>query len=55
MIHNHPSGDRTPSSTDIAMTHKVLEAEQNVEVTLHNQIVIGQSGHASSKSMGLLQ
>ncbi len=55
MVHNHPSGDPTPSSADIAMTHKVLEAGQSVGVALHDHIVIGRGEHASFKSMGLLQ
>ncbi len=54
MVHNHPSGDPTPSSADIAMTNQVVAAAQGLGISLHDHIVIGRGGNASFKSLGLL-
>ena len=54
MVHNHPSGDPTPSKADIEMTNQVKEAGEKLGVILHDHIVIGRSGDASFKSIGLL-
>jgi len=54
MVHNHPSGDPTPSRADIEMTRQVREAAKAVGIVLHDHLIIGRAGHASFKSMGLL-
>ncbi len=54
MVHNHPSGDPTPSRADIDMTAEVAEAGEKLGIVLHDHIIIARSGHASLKSMGLL-
>ena len=54
MVHNHPSGDTTPSRADIEMTRQVKEAARAVGIALHDHLIIGRSGHASFKAMGLL-
>ena len=54
LVHNHPSGDPTPSQADIAMTREVQRATAAIGVTLHDHLVIGRSGHTSFKSLGLL-
>jgi len=54
MMHNHPSGDPTPSRADVEMTKAVREAARAVGVTLHDHLVIGRGRHASFKSLGLL-
>ena len=54
MVHNHPSGDPTPSRPDIEMTKLVRDAARAVGITLHDHLVIGKKGHVSFKSMGLL-
>ncbi len=54
MVHNHPSGDPTPSRADIEMTRQVREATRAVGIALHDHLVIGRSGHASFKALGLL-
>jgi DNA repair protein RadC len=54
MVHNHPSGDPTPSRADIEMTRQVREAARAVGIALHDHLIVGRSGHASFKAMGLL-
>jgi len=54
MVHNHPSGDPTPSAGDIEMTRAVAKAVSAVGVALHDHVVIGRGRHASFKSLGLL-
>lgn len=54
MVHNHPSGDPTPSKADIDMTRAVAKAAEAVGVVLHDHIVVGRTGHASFKGLGLL-
>jgi DNA repair protein RadC len=54
MVHNHPSGDVTPSKADIDMTRAVRDAVKAVGITLHDHLVIGRGRHASFKNLGLL-
>jgi DNA repair protein RadC len=54
LVHNHPSGDPTPSSADIRMTQEVREAAERLGIVIHDHLVIGRNGHASFKSLGLL-
>jgi len=54
LVHNHPSGDPTPSPSDIEMTKQVKNAVRAVDISLHDHIIIGRGKHASLKSMGLL-
>ena len=54
LVHNHPSGDPTPSRADIDMTKEVAEAAQRLGIQVHDHVVIARSGHASFKSLGLL-
>ena len=54
MVHNHPSGDPTPSRADIDMTRKVKDAATAVGLTLHDHIIVARDGHTSFKSQGLL-
>lgn len=54
MVHNHPSGDTTPSRADIDMTRQVRDALKVVGVTLHDHLIIGRGGHHSFKATGLL-
>jgi DNA repair protein RadC len=53
-VHNHPSGDPTPSQADVAMTKVLAEALQPLGITVHDHVVIGKQGHASLKALGLL-
>ena len=54
MVHNHPSGDPTPSKGDVEMTKEVREAGEKLGIALHDHLIIGRRGHASFKSLGLL-
>ena len=54
VVHNHPSGDPTPSSADIAMTREVKDAAEKLGITVHDHVVIAKGGHASFRSLGLL-
>jgi DNA repair protein RadC len=54
MVHNHPSGDVTPSRADIEMTRAVREAAKAVGISLHDHLVFGRGRHASFKNLGLL-
>jgi len=54
MVHNHPSGDPTPSRADIEMTREVRDAAEKLGIAVHDHIIIARGGHNSFKSMGLL-
>jgi len=54
LVHNHPSGDPTPSRADIDMTREIAAAAKALKIAVHDHLVIGRSGHASFKSLGLL-
>jgi DNA repair protein RadC len=53
MVHNHPSGDPTPSKADIEMTRAVALAAATLGLEVHDHLIIGRNGHASLKSLGL--
>ncbi|MDH3658803.1 MAG: DNA repair protein RadC [Alphaproteobacteria bacterium] len=54
MVHNHPSGDPTPSRADIEMTKQVEAALAPIRVALHDHLIIGKDRHLSFKSEGLI-
>ncbi len=54
LVHNHPSGDSTPSKADIAMTREIVTAAKALGIAVHDHLVIGRAGHSSFKSLGLL-
>lgn len=54
LVHNHPSGDPTPSQADITMTLQVQEAAQVLGITLHDHLIIGKSRELSFRSAGYL-
>lgn len=53
LVHNHPSGDPTPSSADIEMTRQVVEAGRALRISVHDHLVVGREGVASFKALGL--
>ncbi len=54
LVHNHPSGDTTPSRADIQMTHKIIEAATPLGITVHDHIIIGREEHSSLKGLSLI-
>ncbi len=54
LVHNHPSGDPTPSRADIAMTAEVKAAAKALEITLHDHLIIGNGRQLSFRREGLL-
>ncbi len=54
LVHNHPSGDPTPSGADIEMTRQIVETAKGLGITVHDHIIIGREGHASLQGLGLM-
>jgi DNA repair protein RadC len=54
LVHNHPSGDPTPSSADVDMTRQVVEAARPLRIAVHDHLVVGRDGVASFKALGLI-
>ncbi len=54
LVHNHPSGDPTPSQDDIAMTREVNNAARALGITLHDHIIVGNGAWLSFRRQGLL-
>lgn len=54
LLHNHPSGDPTPSKADIDITKKIIDAANTVSVQVHDHVIITQTGHYSFKSFGII-
>ena len=52
LVHNHPSGDPTPSKTDIAVTQDIKKATAALGVALHDHVIIGRNGHISLRDLG---
>jgi DNA repair protein RadC len=54
LVHNHPSGDPTPSSADVKMTREIIEMAKPLGITIHDHIIVGREGHASLKGLRLI-
>ncbi len=54
LVHNHPSGDPTPSRTDIEMTQRVVAACRAIDVTVHDHVIIGKAEETSFQAIDLL-
>jgi DNA repair protein RadC len=54
LVHNHPSGDPTPSQADIQMTKEIVAIAQPLGISVHDHIIVGKDGHASLKGMRLI-
>ena len=54
LVHNHPSGDPSPSSADIQMTRQLIDAAKTLGLTIHDHLVVGRDGVASFKALGLI-
>jgi DNA repair protein RadC len=54
LVHNHPSGDPTPSRADIQMTQAIVEVARPLGIAVHDHIIVGKDGHASFKGLKLI-
>jgi DNA repair protein RadC len=54
LVHNHPSGDPTPSQADITMTRQIVDVAKPMGIIVHDHIIVGREGHASFKGLRLL-
>jgi DNA repair protein RadC len=54
LVHNHPSGDPTPSHADIQMTEQIIAVAQPLGISVHDHIIVGKEGHASLKGLKLI-
>ncbi|MEM7211773.1 MAG: DNA repair protein RadC [Pseudomonadota bacterium] len=54
LVHNHPSGDPTPSRSDIDMTHQIEQAAKAIGITVHDHVIIGKEYDTSFRSQGLI-
>ncbi len=54
LVHNHPSGDPTPSRADIEMTKQIMDASGILGVSVHDHIIVGRDGHISLRAAGLV-
>ncbi len=54
LVHNHPSGDPTPSRADIEMTRNIVEIAKPLGIVVHDHIIVGKSGHASFRGLKLI-
>ena len=54
LVHNHPSGDSSPSRQDIAITKDICDAARTLGIAVHDHIIIGKDGHTSFRSKGLI-
>jgi DNA repair protein RadC len=54
LVHNHPSGDPSPSQADVQMTKAIIAIANPLGISLHDHIIVGKGGHASLKGMRLI-
>jgi len=54
LVHNHPSGDPTPSRADIEMTKTIMDTAKPLGITLHDHIIVGKDGHVSMRGLKLI-
>lgn len=54
LVHNHPSGDPSPSRADIEITRQIAEAGKRLGIAVHDHIIIGTDGHTSLRAQGLI-
>ena len=54
LVHNHPSGDPTPSAADIAATNDIIKTAAALGIAVHDHLIIGRGGHTSLRDLGLI-
>jgi DNA repair protein RadC len=55
LVHNHPSGDPTPSAADIAVTNDIIKTAAVLGIAVHDHLIIGRGGHTSFRDLGLIR
>ena len=54
IVHNHPSGDPSPSQQDIRLTKDLIEAGRHMKIAVHDHVIVGATGRTSMKALGLI-
>ena len=54
LVHNHPSGDPTPSNADVQMTKQIVDIAKPLGISIHDHIIVGRNGHATLKGLRLI-
>ena len=54
MMHNHPSGDPSPSTADVQMTREIVQVAKPLGIAVHDHIIVGRAGHSSLKALRLI-
>ncbi len=54
LVHNHPSGDPTPSQADIRMTKEIITTARPLGIEIHDHVIVGKSGHTSMRGLRLI-
>ena len=54
LVHNHPSGDPSPSAADVKITKEIAEVAKPLGIIIHDHIIVGRDGHASLKGLRLI-
>ena len=54
LVHNHPSGDPTPSRADVRMTRAIVEVARPLGISVHDHLIVGKHGHATLKALKLM-
>src|SRR5262249_23119601 len=54
LVHNHPSGDPTPSNADVQMTKQIVDIAKPLGIAIHDHIIVGRNGHATLKGLKLI-
>jgi DNA repair protein RadC len=53
-MHNHPSGDPSPSQADVQMTKQIVDIAKPLGIAIHDYIIVGKNGHATLKGLKLM-
>lgn len=54
LVHNHPSGDATPSPADVQLTKQIIKAAEPFDIVIHDHLIVSRNGTSSFKSLGLI-
>lgn len=54
LVHNHPSGDPTPSDADVTLTHELIRACEPLNIVVHDHLIVASTGYTSFKKQGLI-